>query len=546
MTTTSTMYPSTAVTADRGGGLDDDGGNDNGTSRRRMVKQQQKKKKKKMMKQTKRFVRRIFQIVNTSLIVMCGYQLYQRTTITRRAVMEHANIDQVLIGANSINTPTWKMIPNPSTQENQNQSQNQNQHHQQQQQQTAVGKVYTCGWKSPTTQMFPDYEYVMQPWDPKRVPYSTTTYHDLLVIGMYKACPITNPFQIIRQFRGKVLLIQAEPKFWTLDTAVMKKKKNRPSNSSSRARSKLFQMGAFETDRLQQHYNQALSEAVVVESTTPALPSSTKADNASAPIVTAEEADDVAFVKSTPSTSLSSLSKPWQDNTLQVHYLTLFLLEHVYGTERWEWIIDPTKRRRNSGRYSAVAYFTSNCVPFRQEAAMVLSGILPIHYGEGGCEIVPSDSNSSNNDNHSSNVHVVSGTPRSDYTQNHNLFHEYKYCLVMENTFMDGYITEKILNAYLGGCLPIYYGTVQIYDIFHPDSFIYYDIANPQPAVDLIRHLEAYPDEYNRRLTSVPILKHGQATVNRYFSLFPEIGDGSLNGKIREMMELPSIDPNVL
>lgn len=65
-------------------------------------------------------------------------------------------------------------------------------------------------------------------------------------------------------------------------------------------------------------------------------------------------------------------------------------------------------------------------------------------------------------------------TPNRDgFYQNYQLYHDYKYCLVMENRALEGYMTEKLANAFLGGCLPIYYGTKEVFDVFHEDAFTF-------------------------------------------------------------------------
>jgi hypothetical protein len=43
----------------------------------------------------------------------------------------------------------------------------------------------------------------------------------------------------------------------------------------------------------------------------------------------------------------------------------------------------------------------------------------------------------------------------------------------MENTNENGYITEKIMNAYRSGAIPIYLGTEYVKEIFNPETFIY-------------------------------------------------------------------------
>jgi hypothetical protein len=129
----------------------------------------------------------------------------------------------------------------------------------------------------------------------------------------------------------------------------------------------------------------------------------------------------------------------------------------------------------------------------------------------------------------------------SYYAHNYEFFHDFKYCIVMENRKVDGYISEKILNGFLAGCLPIYYGTAEVFDIFNADAFVYYDIDRPHVALDRLRYLENNFTAYLQML-HVPILKNGTQTINDYFSIYPNIGNGQLNHRIRTtMMGLPSL-----
>ena len=100
-------------------------------------------------------------------------------------------------------------------------------------------------------------------------------------------------------------------------------------------------------------------------------------------------------------------------------------------------------------------------------------------------------------------------TERSWQSNYKTIFTRYKYCLVMENTNSAGYVTEKLMLALLGGCLPIYYCSREdVYKIFRNDAFIYMDIDDPEPALDEIRRLENDPAEYLRRTDrSLPLLK---------------------------------------
>lgn len=115
----------------------------------------------------------------------------------------------------------------------------------------------------------------------------------------------------------------------------------------------------------------------------------------------------------------------------------------------------------------------------------------------------------------------------------------YRFILVMENTRMDGYITEKILDAYMARAVPVYYGTKDVFRIFNPDSFIYYDIEHPEPAIESLIMLERNKSAYLEKL-SAPILAEGEKTLQNHFSLTDEVGYGLLKHAIRDMVGLKS------
>jgi hypothetical protein len=53
-----------------------------------------------------------------------------------------------------------------------------------------------------------------------------------------------------------------------------------------------------------------------------------------------------------------------------------------------------------------------------------------------------------------------------------NIYKDYKFVIAMENSCVDGYVTEKIINAYYSGAIPIYWGSSNINDFFNKDAFI--------------------------------------------------------------------------
>jgi hypothetical protein len=222
---------------------------------------------------------------------------------------------------------------------------------------------------------------------------------------------------------------------------------------------------------------------------------------------------------------------PWHedeyDRTTQV-YLAAMTLLFVVGEEQRGWIFDPTLRKINSGKHQAIAYFVSNCVPYRQNAAKELSNIAELHHGDG-CHVESENSHQ---------VEDEQDTLLERWTSNWKLFRDYKYCLVMENKAQSGYITEKIIMAFLGGCIPIYYGTEEVFDLFNPEAFVFYDINNPKPALEKMRLLEEDPEAY-RKVFEKPILRDGSVTIEKFFSLSDAApGNPVLKSRIRTMMGL--------
>jgi len=109
----------------------------------------------------------------------------------------------------------------------------------------------------------------------------------------------------------------------------------------------------------------------------------------------------------------------------------------------------------------------------------------------------------------------------------------------MENTAVDGYITEKIVDAFLSGAVPVYYGSRTVFDLFNPNAFVFYDVENPQKALSRIRELEENPKEYDAVLNA-PLLAKGEETVKAYFSWDETVGEGELKKRIRKMIGFDS------
>ena len=215
------------------------------------------------------------------------------------------------------------------------------------------------------------------------------------------------------------------------------------------------------------------------------------------------------------------------NQTLRLTALQTALLE--YGEEWWPKLLDHSQKPKNSQERFLV-YASTNCVIYRDLAADRLSEIGVIDKA-GHCW------------GRRGNVTRFRDPPidlvNKDWQDNKERFSIYRFCLVMENTYQDGYVTEKILNAFLAGCVPIWYGTSEVFDMFNPKAFIYYNISDPRSAVERVRFLESNQTAYIEVLNE-PILAAGQATIRKYFSFTNELGEGHLAEKLTTFLDQDS------
>ena len=83
----------------------------------------------------------------------------------------------------------------------------------------------------------------------------------------------------------------------------------------------------------------------------------------------------------------------------------------------------------------------------------------------------------------------------------------YKYHIVLENSSFKDYWTEKLADAYLAFCYPIYFGCPNIYDYFDASMLSVIDIAKPDQAVEEIEKCLA-ADEYEARIERLKKARH--------------------------------------
>lgn len=101
------------------------------------------------------------------------------------------------------------------------------------------------------------------------------------------------------------------------------------------------------------------------------------------------------------------------------------------------------------------------------------------------------------------------------YQSKLDLLVDYKFSICPENSIYPGYITEKLIDAWAGGCIPIYSGQFSREDkIFNTTSFLnYQDHLNIESIITRIKDLDANLELYNE-IYIQPILNYEPSLTN--------------------------------
>ena len=83
-----------------------------------------------------------------------------------------------------------------------------------------------------------------------------------------------------------------------------------------------------------------------------------------------------------------------------------------------------------------------------------------------------------------------------------------KFTLCFESTKHDGFITEKITDAFMANTIPIYYGSDVVKKIFNPKAFINCaDFASFDEVIEKIKEIDQDDEKY-KEMISQPILRN--------------------------------------
>jgi hypothetical protein len=118
-------------------------------------------------------------------------------------------------------------------------------------------------------------------------------------------------------------------------------------------------------------------------------------------------------------------------------------------------------------------------------------------------------------------------------------YKDYKFVIAIENKDVDGYVTEKILNAFYSGAIPIFKGSSNINDLFNKKAFV--NLADFETVQECVNHIVNMTNEeliamqnepiYNETSEIIHLMnddfysKHGNKIRDRYVKMMREFLD---------------------
>lgn len=96
---------------------------------------------------------------------------------------------------------------------------------------------------------------------------------------------------------------------------------------------------------------------------------------------------------------------------------------------------------------------------------------------------------------------------------------DYKFNLCFENSSYPGYATEKLYEAYMGGAVPIYWGSTTIECDFNPKAFInWHDYQDDDAFMKAIIEVDQTPELYEEMYLQ-PLFNNWREPYNKYMDM---------------------------
>ena len=206
-----------------------------------------------------------------------------------------------------------------------------------------------------------------------------------------------------------------------------------------------------------------------------------------------------------------------RENHLHSDILKLFT--HKADNALWvpfvllsKWLYKDRPKDCNMNRPYLLAYCNSNCVPFREEIFDVFVKLTSTDQ----CHALSMCHGSYEN----SKRKIQETDNRVDHQMNWNgdelteTYKNYRFVIAMENCVQPGYVTEKILNAFAAGSIPIYHGAPEISELFNPKAFI--NLSNFKSTQEGVEYVINMTHEQCNAMQQEPIYNEENDVINLF------------------------------
>jgi hypothetical protein len=103
---------------------------------------------------------------------------------------------------------------------------------------------------------------------------------------------------------------------------------------------------------------------------------------------------------------------------------------------------------------------------------------------------------------------------------------DYRYSVVIENSRVNSYFSEKLLDCLLTGTVPVYWGYPKVAEFFDPKGFIFFDraeqlgpILDKMSVNDYLSRMEAIKSNYEKALGYISLEEHlWKRSLNTFFT----------------------------
>lgn len=118
------------------------------------------------------------------------------------------------------------------------------------------------------------------------------------------------------------------------------------------------------------------------------------------------------------------------------------------------------------------------------------------------------------------------GKPEGVEDKNEFLSH-YKFSIACENSSYSGYCTEKLMQAFAAGNVPIYWGDRRASEVFNPEAYVDCTGLSLEEAVAKVKHIDEDDVAYNKMISANVLLNsdHKEVYVEKLRSWLCNIMD---------------------